>query len=163
MQGLQGCRHGGNAPGQHHGRDKLVVEKIESQLDSGLAAVLPPVSASVPCSSAMNVGVDGDGEPTARPQSAGRPAMQKLAPSASALKMSVPRRMPPSMPIGMRPLTTAATSRKTCSVAGAESNWRPPWLEMTMPSRPHLMASSASSAPETVQLSGHLFCLVRTV
>jgi hypothetical protein len=34
-------------------------------------------------------------------------------------------------------------------VAGAPSSWRPPWLEMTMPSAPASTARRASSAPMT--------------
>jgi hypothetical protein len=42
---------------------------------------------------------------TPNPQSAIRPTKEKFAPSASALKTSVPRRMPPSKWTGTRPAT----------------------------------------------------------
>ena len=48
-----------------------------------------------------------------------------LAPSASALKMSVPRRNPPSTSTGTRPRTPATTSTRL-SIAGAAAVFRPP-------------------------------------
>lgn len=73
---------------------------------------------------------------TAKPQRATRPRKQKSAPSARALKMSVPRRMPPSIPILICPLATGAHSASASMVAGTPSSCRPPWFEMMTPSSP---------------------------
>ena len=71
--------------------------------------------------------------------------MQQVAPRATALTMSLPRRTPPSQMISMRPPTASATGATRSTVAGAESSWRPPWLDSAMPSTPASTASTASS------------------
>mmetsp|Transcript_6399 Transcript_6399/g.15071 ORF Transcript_6399/g.15071 Transcript_6399/m.15071 type:complete len:200 (+) Transcript_6399:151-750(+) len=83
--------------------------------------------------------------PTARAYTAGRANMTALAPSPTALKMSVPRRIPPSMKMGICPRTSSAIAGSTSIVAGTESSCRPPWLDTTMAAAPALMASLASS------------------
>src|SRR3990170_154225 len=69
-----------------------------------------------------------------------------LAPRASALRMSVPRRMPPSRRTSHRPCTASTTSGSASIVAGAPSSWRPPWFETMMPAMPWSRAMRASSA-----------------
>jgi hypothetical protein len=69
-----------------------------------------------------------------------------LAPSASALSTSLPRRTPPSMNTSARPRAASTISGRTSSEPGTASIWRPPWLDTQMPSTPQPMASSASSA-----------------
>lgn len=54
---------------------------------------------------------------------------------------------------GILPAATGAQSLKASSVAGTPSSWRPPWLEITMPSMPYLMANSMSSGVWTVIVS----------
>lgn len=82
---------------------------------------------------------------TASPQIGIRPTKQNWAPSASALKMSDPRRMPPSIVICIRPLVMGAHCRSASTVAGIPSSCRPPWLEMIIPSTPKDTAFSTSS------------------
>ncbi|KAG9868701.1 FMN-dependent dehydrogenase, partial [Aureobasidium melanogenum] len=55
---------------------------------------------------------------TAKPQMGNLPAKQKSAPNAIALNTSVPRRIPPSTAIGIRPLAAGAQIRSASSVAG---------------------------------------------
>ena len=79
-----------------------------------------------------------------------------VAPKASALKISVPRRMPPSMNTGMRPPTAATISGRHSMVERRVSSPRPPWFDTTMPSAPACMASTASSGdtmPFTMNLT----------
>lgn len=87
---------------------------------------------------------------TASPQNGIRPMKQKSAPKASALKISEPRRIPPSTAIGIRPLAIGAQTRRASSVDGMPSSWRPPWLEMTTPLTLYLRASSISSGVVTI-------------
>ncbi len=82
----------------------------------------------------------------AKPHSTGLPIQQKSAPSASALKISVPCRIPPSTCTGTCPLTAATTSGSASSVARAPLSWRPPWFDTMMPCTPWWTANSASSA-----------------
>lgn len=63
---------------------------------------------------------------TARPQIGMRPAKQKSAPRARALKMSDPRLIPPSTAILILLAATGAHSLNASSVAGTPSNCRPP-------------------------------------
>lgn len=86
---------------------------------------------------------------TANPQNGILPIKQKLAPNARALKISEPRRIPPSTAIGMRSLATGAQTRSASNVDGMPSSCRPPWFEMTTPSMPYLMANSISSGVVT--------------
>lgn len=86
---------------------------------------------------------------TARPQIGILPNRTKSAPMAKALKISDPRRTPPSTAIRIRPLATGAQSRRASMVARAPSNWRPPWLEMITPSTLWAIASSTSSGERT--------------
>lgn len=90
---------------------------------------------------------------TARPQIGILPTKQCVAPKANALKISDPRRIPPSRASGILPAATGAQALKESSEAGTPSSWRPPWLEITMPSTPYLMASSTSSGEYTLFLS----------
>jgi hypothetical protein len=59
--------------------------------------------------------------------------------------MSLPRRMPPSQTISVRSPTAWATGATRSNTAGADSSWRPPWLDRTMASMPMSAASSASA------------------
>jgi len=59
----------------------------------------------------------------------------KSAPSASAVRMSVPRRNPLSIITAISP-ASATMSGSTCKGLAALSSWRPPWLDTTMPSTP---------------------------
>lgn len=86
---------------------------------------------------------------TASPQIGIRPTKQCDAPSARALKISEPRRIPPSIASGIRPCATGAHSLSASRVAGTPSSWRPPWFEMMTPSTPYWMASSTSSGVYT--------------
>lgn len=63
---------------------------------------------------------------TANPHMGTRPAKQKSAPRARALKISDPRLMPPSMAMAVFPLARGAHSRNTSRVAGTVSICRPP-------------------------------------
>ena len=82
----------------------------------------------------------------ARPQHAGRPTSTAVAPRASALKISVPRRNPPSTSTGTRPSTASTISGSTVIGAWTESSCRPPWFETTIPSTPTSTPIRASSA-----------------
>jgi hypothetical protein len=109
----------------------------------------PGRSTDSDCMSAFKAERESDserkGKLTARPHIGILPAKQKSAPNAKALKMSVPRRIPPSIAIGIRPLATGPHSRRTSNVYGTLSSWRPPWFEMMTPSRPWSMARRTSS------------------
>ena len=61
----------------------------------------------------------------------GRPARPctPVAPRATALTMSLPRRTPPSQMISVRSPTASTTGATRSIGAGAESSWRPPWLD----------------------------------
>lgn len=66
------------------------------------------------------------------------------------LMMSVPRRTPPSIQMGILPFTAEAIDGSTSRGAGAKSSCRPPWLETMMASTPAsaaLIASSGSRIP----------------
>ncbi len=71
--------------------------------------------------------------------------MPAVAPAATALTMSLPRRTPPSQMISVRPPTASATGATSVNVAGAPSSWRPPWFDSAMASTPASAASTASS------------------
>ena len=71
--------------------------------------------------------------------------MHEVAPSASALTMSPPRRTPPSQTMSRSPPTASATGATRSTIPGAESSWRPPWLDSTMPSSPPSRAITASA------------------
>lgn len=86
---------------------------------------------------------------TARPQMAILPTKTKSAPSATALKISEPRRKPPSMAMRVLPLAIGAISRRMSIVAGVVSNCRPPWFDMMIPSTPCSMAIWASRGDVT--------------
>src|SRR5262245_30585614 len=81
----------------------------------------------------------------ASPQMYGRPMQMPLAPRASALKISVPRRNPPSMRTGSLPWTPSTTSGRHSIVPRPPSCARPPWFDTMIPSTPWRTASSASS------------------
>ena len=83
------------------------------------------------------------------PKTYGRPTSTALAPNASALSTSVPRRIPPSTKTGTRPATLSATCGSASMVAGTVSRLRPPWLETMIPATPALTARSASSGLST--------------
>jgi hypothetical protein len=80
----------------------------------------------------------------AEPPRYGRPTPTALAPIASALTMSVPRRKPLSIKTGMRPFSAATISVNMSIVAGTPSLTRPPWFETTTASTPCSAASTAS-------------------
>src|SRR6202158_6101374 len=67
------------------------------------------------------------------------------APIANALTMSLPRRKPLSIRIGMRPPRAPTISGTTSMVALTPSSTRPPWFETTIASIPASVASFASS------------------
>ena len=79
----------------------------------------------------------------------GRPMRTAFAPNARAFKISVPRRIPPSMRISVRPPTASTIAGNISILAGMLSNRRPPWFETTMPSKPMDTAFSASSFRKT--------------
>jgi hypothetical protein len=85
---------------------------------------------------------------TTRPQIATLLRKQKSAPSAMALKMSDPLRIPPSTAIRIWPFAIGAHCRRASNVAGTPSSWRPPWFEMSMPSTPAVIVCSTSSGDE---------------
>jgi hypothetical protein len=114
------------SPSQHHGSPKFIHEQPNSQINSGFAVVLFLVSTPYRNGSTLL---------TAKPQIGTLPTKQKQAPSASALKISVPLLIPPSIAMGIFPAATGAHSLKASSVAGALSNCLPPWLEIITPSR----------------------------
>lgn len=89
---------------------------------------------------------------TARPQMAILPTKTKSAPSATALKISEPRRKPPSMAMRVLPLAIGAISRRMSIVAGVVSSCRPPWFEMMIPSTPCSMAIWASRGDVTTRV-----------
>ena len=72
--------------------------------------------------------------PAPRPYRCGRPAEQARAPSASALRMCVPRRTPPSRITSSRSPAASTISFSTSNGAGEKSSCRPPWL-LTMTAR----------------------------
>ena len=73
---------------------------------------------------------------------AGRgPTRTARAPSASAFRTSVPRRMPPSRSTSIRPSTASTTSGSASIVAATPSSWRPPWFETTIAAAPCSHAS----------------------
>ncbi len=74
--------------------------------------------------------------PAASPYRYALPAMHAVAPRASALTMSLPRRTPPSQMISTRPPTWSATGATRSRAAGASSSWRPPWFDRAMASTP---------------------------
>lgn len=125
-------------PCQCHACLKLIVEQVKSKVHTFFAVVLEWKSIHLCLNPPFNKAL------TAKPQIAGRPARQKSAPRARALKISVPRRIPPSTAMGNLPFATGTISRRTSRVEGTLSSWRPPWLEITIPSKPYFMASSAS-------------------
>ena len=84
--------------------------------------------------------------PTARAHSDARPIMTALAPRATALTTSLPRRTPPSMTTSMRSPTASAITGSARMVAGVVSRLLPPWLDTLMVLYP---ASTARSASET--------------
>ena len=67
------------------------------------------------------------------------------APIASALKISVPRRNPPSTNTGTRPPIASTTSGNESIVARRLSIARPPWFDTIKPSTPCSNARVASS------------------
>ncbi len=71
--------------------------------------------------------------------------MHAVAPSASALTMSPPRRTPPSQMIWVRSPTACATGATSSIGAGAPSSWRPPWFDRAIASTPWSAASTASA------------------
>mmetsp|Transcript_24727 Transcript_24727/g.80865 ORF Transcript_24727/g.80865 Transcript_24727/m.80865 type:complete len:238 (-) Transcript_24727:1561-2274(-) len=95
----------------------------------------------------------------ARPYSAARPMPTAFAPSASALKTSVPRVIPPSRRTSKAEPSNPGSARKASitstsasSVGRAVSRLRPPWLLTTIPARPSRKARTAS-APVCTPLS----------
>ena len=132
-------------PRECHAKLEFIIKQIKSQLSPLLTIILYFIFRQL-----CHIMIVKDNrlwsKLTARPQMAGRPARQKSAPSANALNISVPRRIPPSMAIGILPFTAGAISRSASKVEGTPSSWRPPWLEMMMPSNPCSAASLASSA-----------------
>ena len=80
-----------------------------------------------------------------RPQQMGRPRSTALAPRASALAMSPPRRAPLSSSTGTRPAAASTTSGSTSMAARLKSRMRPPWFDTTRQSAPASMAMRASS------------------
>lgn len=86
---------------------------------------------------------------TAKPQSGIRPAKQKSAPKARALKISDPRRIPPSIPIFILFFAIGAHSRRASRLETTPSSCRPPWLEIRTPSTPCKTARETSSGVVT--------------
>src|ERR1043165_8134446 len=79
------------------------------------------------------------------PHRYGRPMHTARAPSANALAMSLPRRKPLSIRIGIRPPTASAISGSTSMVALTPSSTRPPWFDTMIASMPASAARFASS------------------
>lgn len=131
------------SPSQRHGNLKLLAQDLDCQLHSVLAVILSA------CNQQLILKTVKCQQLTAKPQTGILPRKQWLAPSANALKMSDPRRIPPSMVIGIRPRATGAQIRRASRVDGAPSSWRPPWFEITIPSMPCWIASSTSSGEHT--------------
>ena len=71
--------------------------------------------------------------------------MHAVAPRATALTMSLPRRTPPSQMISTRPPTASATGATRSRAAGASSSCRPPWFDRATASTPTSAAILASS------------------
>lgn len=125
-------------PCQCHACFELIVKQVKSKVHTFFTVVLEWKLIHISLNRLSNKAL------TANPQIAGRPARQKSAPRARALKISVPRRIPPSTAMGILPFATGTISRRTSRVEGTLSSWRPPWFEITIPSKPYFMASSAS-------------------
>jgi hypothetical protein len=79
------------------------------------------------------------------PQMYGRPMPMEDAPSAIALKMSVPRRIHRHRSPECDRYVPCTTSGSDVIVARIEFSARPPWFEQNKPSTPRATASSASS------------------
>mmetsp|Transcript_21616 Transcript_21616/g.68996 ORF Transcript_21616/g.68996 Transcript_21616/m.68996 type:complete len:219 (+) Transcript_21616:1364-2020(+) len=95
----------------------------------------------------------------ARAWSTGRPSKTPFAPRTSALRMSMELRKPLSTKTSHRPATRSITSGRSSTAGGAQSHWRPPWFETTMPLAPMAIASSASSGLRTpFTITGSLVC-----
>ena len=75
--------------------------------------------------------------------------MTALAPSASALTASLPRRMPPSSRTSIWSPTAAATAGRARMVAGVPSRLLPPWFDTEMALTPASTARLASSTRVT--------------
>lgn len=93
---------------------------------------------------------------------AGLPTQTHSAPSASATKISLPLRKPPSTctPKPNR-LATGAHSISASMVGGTPSNCLPPWLLINTPSHPYLAANSTSSLVRMplIQICIFVLCL----
>jgi hypothetical protein len=87
--------------------------------------------------------------PAITPKSVARPVSTACAPSARALRMSTPRRTPPSASTVILFSSTREIAGKASSVAAAPSSCRPPWFDTTTPSQPAAAARSASSGRST--------------
>ena len=73
----------------------------------------------------------------------GRQIITASAPSASALKISSPVRIPPSTMMVVRPLTASTISGSTSAVAGVSAKARPPWFDTMIAAAPAWTAFSA--------------------
>lgn len=122
-------------PAQSHCKSKLFHEQTDCQRNSLFAIILATATLKV-SPNFIYMGKREETNRTANPQIGIRPTKQCCAPSAIALNISEPRRMPPSIAMGIRPAATGLHSRSASRVAGTPSSCRPPWLEIMIPSRP---------------------------
>lgn len=129
------------ASSKSHAQLELVDQQVKGQTNTVGAVILQH--------SLVLVSELAVGKLTARPHMAILPTKTKSAPSATALKISEPRRKPPSMAMRVLPLAIGAISRRISIVAGVVSSCRPPWLEMMIPSTPCSMAICASRGEVT--------------
>ena len=91
-------------------------------------------------------------------KSAGRPIIAKSAPSANALTISSPLRIPLSNKRGKSDPTASLINGKSWIAGGTLSSCRPPWFETYIASAPRFftrLASSVEVTPFTISFPGH--------
>ncbi len=130
--------------GSGRGCSFTIVRSIDLSVGSPQVAIS---RASSVCSSSSNR-CTPSAPYAARPHITGRPKSTPCAPSASAFRMSLPRRNPPSMKMGALP-PTASTIAGSISIRTA-----PALLETMMPCAPCLSAPASAGLVTPLKRSG---------